>query len=972
MKSGNSEIRKSGNLVKNTQLPSYRLPQLPTGEMLKNYFAHKFTTLIQKARKLKASLQAQLVFLLLMVSLVPLLWVSYLAYSNGKKVLERSIGANLSRIAAEKVSIADRNIVWCLDQMRHQIPSVRQIVLATSKLPTAEITMRWEKLGETVDGAKNEINRLATVVGEKGEVIITDTRGNIIGARDTSLNVDQSKERKHEKLNIKEGKRLYELTHSPIIRYSEVVYVDGQLLTRDNDYTIDYPKKQIILMTSPPDGVLQVKYNVKESKSEDLNINDGKWLYELTHKPIIPYSEVVYVGGQRLTRDNDYTIDYPKKQIILMTSPSDGVLQVEYNIIALWYRKSYNGGRGHLFIGDVSYNEQTNLHYIPIAMPIRRTDEIDAEVIGLLKMVFTLPELTKIVDPQSNAKIAEGIKVYIIDGNGTVIAAPLDDGYHIIQDKMFTIEAGMRAIVEKSGYTTEKDERDGIRRVYGFTSTSNWRNRKGKVRNDYRDSERIRNFASWAVIVSQPAKIAFAPARKLRNSILLFTFISCLIVIPIAVIFARKIVTPIMRVADAAKDIGMGKFDREIPVTVHNEIGMLVEEFNAMRRNLKHAEDQLRQNAKKMTAIVNSIAEGLIVLDGDNRILHINPTAEELLNIKSEKPLRPFASLTEKSASPLRDVRGVDIATVLGDHEMYMAIEESQKQIIRHETAAQEVVLDRGEQQLILRVLASPVIDDEGQFLGTVYALDDITEAKKIDRMKSDFIDLVSHEFRTPLTSIRGFVELILDGKVGPVPPKQERSLMRVLRQAKSLQGLINDMLDVSRIESGSIGMRTDVTSLAEIAKYRIEALKPQADDKQITVEFIAPDSLPNVIGDSERIGQVFTNLIGNAIKFTPPSGRVTVQLRLKGTYILVQVIDTGPGIPIDEREKIFEKFHQLSDLHTRQEGGSGLGLSISKSIVEAHGGRIWVHSQEGKGSDFRFILPIAGMSRLSDKKAEE
>ena len=652
-----------------------------------------------------------------------------------------------------------------------------------------------------------------------------------------------------------------------------------------------------------------------------------------------------------------------------MTSPSDGVLQVEYNIIALWYRKSYNGGRGHLFIGDVSYNEETNLHYIPIAMPIRRTDEMDAEVIGLLKMVFTLPELTKIVDPQSNAKIAEGIKVYIIDGNGTVIAAPLDDGYHIIQDKMFTIEAGMRAIVEESGYTTEKDERDGIRRVYGFTSTSNWHNRKGEVRNDYRDSERIRNFASWAVIVSQPAKIAFAPARKLRNSILLFTFISCLVVIPIAVIFARKIVTPIMRVADAAKDMGMGKFDREIPVTVHNEIGMLVEEFNAMRRNLKHAEDQLRQNAKKMTAIVNSIAEGLIVLDEGNRILHINPTAEELLNIKSELIASP---LREKSASPLRDVRGVDIATVLGDHEMYMAIEKSQKQISRYETATQEVVLDRDEQQLTLRVLASPVIDDEGQFLGTVYVLDDITEAKKIDRMKSDFIDLVSHEFRTPLTSIRGFVELILDGKVGPVPPKQEKSLMRVLRQAKSLQGLINDLLDVSCIESGHIEMRKDVTSLAEIVKYRIEALKPQADDKQITVEFIAPDSLPNVIGDGERIGQVFTNLIGNAIKFTPPGGRVTVQLRLKGTYILSQVIDTGSGISIDEREKIFEKFYQLSDLHTRQEGGSGLGLSISKSIVEAHGGRIWVHSQEGRGSDFRFILPIAGVSRLSDKKAEE
>jgi signal transduction histidine kinase len=123
---------------------------------------------------------------------------------------------------------------------------------------------------------------------------------------------------------------------------------------------------------------------------------------------------------------------------------------------------------------------------------------------------------------------------------------------------------------------------------------------------------------------------------------------------------------------------------------------------------------------------------------------------------------------------------------------------------------------------------------------------------------------------------------------------------------------------------------------------------------------------LPNVIGDSERIGQVFTNLIGNAIKFTPDGGSVTVNIRPEGTYILAQVIDTGPGIPIDKQEKIFDKFYQLSEVQTRQQGGSGLGLSIVKSIVEAHGGRIWVKSQEGKGSDFRFILPIAGITTTS------
>ena len=229
--------------------------------------------------------------------------------------------------------------------------------------------------------------------------------------------------------------------------------------------------------------------------------------------------------------------------------------------------------------------------------------------------------------------------------------------------------------------------------------------------------------------------------------------------------------------------------------------------------------------------------------------------------------------------------------------------------------------------------------------------------------MKSDFISLVSHELRTPLTSIIGFVSFILDGKTGTINEKQRDSLMRVHRQSKRLAALINDLLDISRIEAGRIEMKREPTSILEIAKQRFDEIKPQADEKSLQFSLIAPDSLPLTYGDGERIGQVLINLMGNAIKFTPEKGRVVVKLKSDGKIIHVEVIDDGFGVPIENRQKVFEKFYQHDDIHTRQQGGTGLGLSIAKSIVEVHGGRIWVDDGEGgRGSNFQFVLPLVEM----------
>jgi PAS domain S-box-containing protein len=597
-----------------------------------------------------------------------------------------------------------------------------------------------------------------------------------------------------------------------------------------------------------------------------------------------------------------------------------------------WWYKAYNNGLGYTLIENVEYDLKAQHHYLPIALPIRHK----TKVVGVLRALITLPELSEIVKKPVDAdELGSEIDVFVVNRFGRVIAAPPESGYSF-REHIEMSDAVMEGVINSDaayGYKM-RGEADiaGERKIYGWARTRRWEAEK------WADEQ---NFIHWTVLVSQPESVAFQEIDQLTRKVLFFTVISCFVVIPIAWLVSQRIVTPIMQVARAARAVGQGKFDQDIPITSGDEVGILAEEFNAMRWNLKYAIEKITKEEKKMTAIVNSLAEGLILVDSNNRVLHINPAAEYLLGVNVNQI-------------------GEDFTQLIQDGELTKVLTESQRQVALNKTAASEVPVDRNGEQLILRVVASPFLDENGAILGTVYVFDDITREKEIDRMKSDFVSLVSHELRTPLTSIIGFVSFILDGKAGAINEKQRNSLMRVQRQSKRLTALINDLLDVSRIEAGRIQMNQSAISIREIANHRIEEIRPQADAKSIALELIAPEFVPTIIGDEERLGQVFTNLIGNAIKFTPENGAITIKLEVDSNLIHVEIIDTGPGIPPEERQKIFDKFYQMSDFRTRQQGGSGLGLSIVKSIVEAHGGKVWVDDGiGGKGSNFQFTLPM-------------
>jgi len=236
-------------------------------------------------------------------------------------------------------------------------------------------------------------------------------------------------------------------------------------------------------------------------------------------------------------------------------------------------------------------------------------------------------------------------------------------------------------------------------------------------------------------------------------------------------------------------------------------------------------------------------------------------------------------------------------------------------------------------------------------------------DLKRIDEMKSEFVSVASHELRTPLASIKNAVQLILQGKTGEINENQKKFLSMADRNISRLTNILNSLLDLSKIESGKIEMKIEELDPKALIEFILSSLRPQADGKSAQLKIEIGKKLPSVYGDREKVEQILTNLVGNAIKFTPEGGEISVSAQPSprgGNKLAISIRDSGIGISEDQQEKIFEKFHQVEGSLHRSVSGTGLGLAITKGLVEAHHGEIWVESEIGKGSTFTFTLPIS------------
>ncbi|MBW2707793.1 MAG: response regulator [Deltaproteobacteria bacterium] len=352
--------------------------------------------------------------------------------------------------------------------------------------------------------------------------------------------------------------------------------------------------------------------------------------------------------------------------------------------------------------------------------------------------------------------------------------------------------------------------------------------------------------------------------------------------------------------------------------------------------NIRNLYD-LNLEKSRLRTIINRMANGVMVTNRNLEVVLHNPALMRLMEI-SEKP---------KSPVPIRDIiKDKDLVDTL-------------KKLLSGETPDEESISQEIQlQKNTLRALSAPTVDPDRAIAGTVTVLEDITAFKQLDQMKSDFVNMVAHELRSPLVAIRQINSVLLEGLAGPLEEKQQGFVERGMNKIDSLLSLINDLLDIAKLEAGKFVQHQVPTDIGNIIEDIVALMEPRAQKRGIILTHFLKDLKP-VQADPKKIEEIFNNLISNAINYSPEGGQVTVSARGLGEYMEIRVEDTGVGITQEELPKIFDKFYRVKHPKTRQVVGTGLGLAIVKGVVDAHQGSIHVESVPDAGTTFKVLLPV-------------
>ncbi len=378
----------------------------------------------------------------------------------------------------------------------------------------------------------------------------------------------------------------------------------------------------------------------------------------------------------------------------------------------------------------------------------------------------------------------------------------------------------------------------------------------------------------------------------------------------------------------SCKDNAFSEENIKLIYTIANQASNAIERLQSV----------ISAEKSKMESMVESMAEGVIMLDEKGQIVVLNPQARQMLGFGPDSEVTSQA-LDEK-------MRNIGLDKVLQECQ-------DEKIIVK-----KEIIIPKGVEEVILHSEVSPVKGIEEEIIGIVTILRDITKEKEIDKMKTEFISTVSHELRTPLSTMKAYASIISDEIPGKLTNDQREYIAIIEINIDRLARLINNLLDISKIEAGRAELKKTLVDITNLAKVTVSALKPEADGKHIEFKTSFPAIAMNAYVDTDKITQVFVNLISNAIKFTWDKGKITVEIKDEEKEIECSVTDTGVGIAQENLRKLFTKFQQFSRTAGNGAKGTGLGLAISKKLIDIHNGRIWAESKIGEGSKFIFTLP--------------
>ncbi len=397
---------------------------------------------------------------------------------------------------------------------------------------------------------------------------------------------------------------------------------------------------------------------------------------------------------------------------------------------------------------------------------------------------------------------------------------------------------------------------------------------------------------------------------------------------------ARTITKPIEEVTKGAETMSRGQFETSISVRGRDEIGQLAQMFNLLGSRLRGTLDEIEEEKAKLEAVLNSMTDGVVAVDPQNTVELANPAAARFLATDA-------ASLVGR---PVEDV----MAVLLSREEIDAATSGG--------AVISKGIVSGSPAGTVLQVISASTRQEQGKS-GTVFVLQDVTSQEKLDSMRKEFVANVSHELKTPITTVKSYVETLIDGAlVGGVA---RQFLEVILKETDRMSRLVRDLLDLSRIDYKQVAFDLRPVDPMALLRDSVRKLSVQAEDKGVALK-IMDGTPPAVMADWDRLQQVVLNIVANSIEFTPQGGSVTLEATQNGEMVTFRIQDTGIGIPQADMPRIFERFYRVDKARSRQMGGTGLGLAIAKEIIDAHKGRIRIDSHVGKGTVVTFELPVA------------
>lgn len=410
----------------------------------------------------------------------------------------------------------------------------------------------------------------------------------------------------------------------------------------------------------------------------------------------------------------------------------------------------------------------------------------------------------------------------------------------------------------------------------------------------------------------------------------------------LGILVARTITKPIQEMREQALIMSNGDFTQQLEIYGRDEIGQLAEAFNDLNSRLKHSYATIEEERRKLSSVLSYMSDGVIATDDSGAVTLMNDAAARMIGLNPD------------------DVIGEDLIDVLKLEEKVVDISKLPD--------SGSIIIDFSDEEtpFIIRANFSTVVDEEEETTGFITVISDVTEQEKIDQERRDFVSNVSHELRTPLTTMKSYLEALSDGawenkEIAP------RFLEVTQKETDRMIRMVNDLLQLSKMDSDELPMhkeRTEFMSYVQQVLDRYEMNLPET----ITLERNIPKGKSFVWMDRDKITQVFDNIITNAFKYSPEGGKVRVNLDVRRHIVIVSILDEGVGIPYDKLDKIFDRFYRADRARTRKLGGTGLGLAITKELVEAHHGKIWAQSKEGRGTTILFTLPLMGSKRGKGK----